>query len=54
MKKRNPNKPSSERTVRDTCRAIRRQYPAEQKFRIVPDGLRGEESVAVLCCFREV
>ena len=49
MKKRNPNKRSSEKTVRDIRRATRRQYSAEEKIRIVLDGLRGEDSVAELC-----
>jgi transposase len=49
MTKRNPNKPSSEKTVRDIRRAIRRQYSADEKIRIVLDGLRGEDSVAELC-----
>ena len=49
MKKRNPNKPISEKTVRDIRRATRRQYAAEEKIRIVLDGLRGEDSVAELC-----
>ena len=49
MTKRNPNKRSSEQTVRDIRRATRRQYSAEEKIRIVLDGLRGEEGVAELC-----
>ena len=49
MTKRNPNKRSSEQTVRDIRRATRRQYPAEEKIRIVLDGLRGEDSIAELC-----
>jgi len=49
MTKRNPNKHSSEKTVRDIRRATRRQYSAEEKIRIVLDGLRGEDSVAELC-----
>jgi len=49
MTKRNPNKRSSEQTVRDIRRATRRQYSAEEKIRIVLDGLRGEDSVAELC-----
>ena len=49
MTKRNTNKPSSEKTVRDIRRATRRQYSAEETIRIVLDGLRGEESVAELC-----
>src|SRR5208283_6015311 len=42
-------KPSSERFVKDIRRATRRQYSAEEKIRVVLDGLRGEHSVAELC-----
>src|ERR1700741_5007327 len=42
-------KPSSERLVRDIRRATRKQYSAEEKIRIVLDGLRGEHSIAELC-----
>ena len=42
-------KPSSERIVKDIRRATRKQYSAEEKIRIVLDGLRGESSVAELC-----
>ena len=42
-------KPSSERFVKDLRRATRRQYSAEEKIRIVLDGLRGEHSIAELC-----
>jgi transposase len=44
-------KPSSasERLVRDIRRASRKQYSAEEKIRIVLDGLRGEASIAELC-----
>jgi transposase len=42
-------KPSSERFVKDIRRATRRQYSAEEKIRIVLDGLRGEHSIAELC-----
>jgi transposase len=42
-------KPSSERLVRDICRATRKQYSAEEKIRIVLDGLRGGHSIADLC-----
>jgi pimeloyl-ACP methyl ester carboxylesterase len=38
---------SSERIVKDIRRATRKQYSAEEKIRIVLDGLRGEHSVAV-------
>ena len=40
---------SSEKTVKDIRRATRKQYSAEEKIRIVLDGLRGEETVAELC-----
>ena len=41
---------SSERIIRDIRRKTRKQYPAEEKIRIVQDGLRGEDSIAELCC----
>ncbi|HEV7447710.1 MAG TPA: IS3 family transposase [Steroidobacteraceae bacterium] len=40
---------SAEETVRDIRRATRRQYSAEEKIRIVLEGLRGEASIAELC-----
>src|SRR5262249_39684395 len=40
---------SAEKTVRDIRRATRRHHPAEEKIRIVLEGLRGEESIAELC-----
>ena len=40
---------SAEKTVRDIRRATRRQYSAEEKIRIVLEGLRGEASIAELC-----
>ena len=39
----------AEKTVRDIRRATRRHYSAEEKIRIVLEGLRGEESIAELC-----
>ena len=39
----------AERTVRDIRRKTRKQFSAEEKIRIVVSGLRGEESIAVLC-----
>ncbi len=42
-------KRSAEKTVRDIRRATRRQYSAEEKIRIVLEGLRGEDSIAELC-----
>ena len=40
---------SSEKAVKDIRRATRKQYSAEEKIRIVLDGLRGEETIAELC-----
>lgn len=42
-------KPSAERLVRDIRRTTRRHYSAEDKIRIVLEGLRGEDSIASLC-----
>jgi transposase len=44
-----PAKSSSEQIVKDVRRATRKQYSAEEKIRIVLDGLRGEHSIAELC-----
>jgi len=49
MTKRINQKDSAEKTVRDIRRATRRRYSAEEKIRIVLDGLRGEESISELC-----
>jgi transposase len=40
---------SSENLVRDIRRATRKHHAAEEKIRIVLDGLRGETSIAELC-----
>ena len=40
---------ASEKTIKDIRRATRKQYSAEEKIRIVLDGLRGEDSIAELC-----
>ena len=42
-------KRSSEQVVKDIRRATRKHYSAEEKIRIVLDGLRGEYSIAELC-----
>src|ERR671926_1217759 len=42
-------KPPAERVVRDIRRATRKQHSAEDKIRVVLEGLRGEESIAALC-----
>src|SRR5215472_12567809 len=40
---------SAEKTVRDIRRATRRHHSAEEKIRIVLEGLRGADSIAELC-----
>jgi transposase len=50
MRQRDDRAPESiEKTVRDIRRATRRHFSAEEKIRIVLEGLRGEESIAELC-----
>ena len=44
-----PMKASAERVVKDIRRATRRHFTAEDKIRIVLDGLRGDDSIAELC-----
>ena len=44
-----PEKASAEQVVKDIRRATRRQFSAEEKIRIVREGVRGEESIAELC-----
>ena len=47
--KSSPPETPSKRLVRDSRRATRKQYSAEEKIRIVLDGLRGEVSIAEFC-----
>ena len=42
-------KGTAEKVVKDIRRATRKQYSAEEKIRIVLEGLRGEDSIAELC-----
>jgi transposase len=49
MKKPATGRSSAEQTVRNIRRATRQQYSAEEKIRIVLEGLRGEASIAELC-----
>ena len=44
-----PRRSASEKLVKDIQRATRKQYSAEEKIRIILDGLRGEDSIAELC-----
>ena len=42
-------KASAEKAVREIRHKTRRRFSAEEKIRIVIEGLRGEESIASLC-----
>ena len=42
-------KAPAEQVVRDIRRATRKHHSAEDKIRIVLEGLRGEDSIAALC-----
>ncbi len=42
-------KPSAEKIVKDIRRETRRHFSAEEKIRIVLEGLRGEDSISELC-----
>ena len=44
-----PERKPAEEIVKDIRRATRRHFSAEDKIRIVLEGLRGEESIAELC-----
>jgi transposase len=44
-----PRKAPAEQVVRDIRRATRKQHSAEEKIRIMLEGLRGEDSIAALC-----
>ncbi len=43
------SKASAERVLKDIRRQTRKQYSAEEKIRIVLEGLRGDDSIAELC-----
>ena len=40
---------NAEKAVRDIRRATRKHYSAEERIRIVVEGLRGADSIAELC-----
>ena len=44
-----PVRVPAEQVVKDIRRATRRHFSAEEKIRVVLDGLRGEDSIAELC-----
>lgn len=43
------SKPSAEKVIKDTRRVTRKQYGAEEKIRIVLDGLRGIDFEPFVC-----
>jgi transposase len=48
-RKAEPQKAPAKKVIKDIRRATRKHYGAEEKIRIVLEGLRGEESIAALC-----
>ena len=42
-------KKSAEKIIREIKRNTRRKFSAEEKIRIVLEGMRGEESIAAIC-----
>ena len=48
-RKSGPDKAPAEQVLKDIWRQTRRQYSAEEKIRIVLEGLRGEENISELC-----
>lgn len=44
-----PQKAAAEQVIKDIRRVTRKHYGAEEKIRVVLEGLRGEESIAALC-----
>ena len=49
MSKRSTRHEPAEQHVKSIRRATRKQYSAEEKSRVVLEGLRGEQSIAELC-----
>jgi len=49
MKKPTTSKDAADKVVKNIRRKTRQTYSAEEKIRIVLAGLRGEESISVLC-----
>ena len=49
MAKKSKGKPSAEETIRTIRRATRKKYTADDKIRIVLEGLRGESGIRELC-----
>lgn len=49
MRQKEDSREAVEKTVRDIKRRTRRHFGAEEKIRIVLQGLRGEERIAEIC-----
>ena len=49
MRQKSETRATSEQIVKDIRRATRKHHSAEEKIRIVLEGLRGEYSIAELC-----
>lgn len=45
-----PQKPAAEQIIKNIHRATRKHRSVENKFRIVLDGLRGEDGISAICC----
>lgn len=49
MRQKQDSREAVEKTVRDIKRRTRRYFGAEDKIRVILQGLRGEESIAEIC-----
>lgn len=49
-----PKKRTAEAVVKDIKRQTRRKFSAEEKIRIVLEGLKGEESISEICRREEI
>jgi transposase len=49
MRQKQDSREAVEKTVRDIKRRTRRHFGAEDKIRVILQGLRGEESLAAIC-----
>ena len=54
MSKKTAGHETAEQHVKAIRRATRKQYSAEEKIRIVLEGLRGEQSIAELCRLEQI
>jgi transposase-like protein len=42
-------KQSADQVVKEIKRRTRRKFTAEEKIKIVPEGMRGEDTIAAIC-----